>query len=114
LTMLSHQCSSQEDFFQHDKIRSWNSHNNIAKHVQEKSFATLDCFVSVFVKTFNQCNGSVKKFKSVSVRAIRLEKKFATLRNDKEWPIYLMIGNGLQEMPIVLRPLLWWNGPLTF
>ena len=50
----------------------------------KKDFATLDCFVSVFVEAFNQCNGSVKKFKSDSVQAIRLEKKFATLRNDKE------------------------------
>ncbi|CAB3988105.1 Hypothetical predicted protein [Paramuricea clavata] len=49
----------------------------------KKDFATLDCFVSVFVEAFNQCNGSVKKFKSDSVRAIRLEKKFPTLRNDK-------------------------------
>ena len=50
----------------------------------KKDFATLDCFVSVFVEAFNKCNGSVKNFKSDGVRAIRLEKKFATLRNDME------------------------------
>ena len=30
----------------------------------KKDFATLDCFVSIFVEAFNQCNCSVKKFKS--------------------------------------------------
>ena len=40
------------------------------------------------VEAFNQCNNSEDKFKSDSITAIRLEKEFAILTNDRKSKLF--------------------------
>ena len=54
--------------------------NATLKNTREKN-CTLDRFVSAFVQAFETCNDTVKKYKTCSI--FRLEKQFATLRNEK-------------------------------
>ena len=46
-------------------------------------FTALDCFVSTFVEAFRQWNDCVQNIKSDSIRAIKFEREFSTLRNDQ-------------------------------
>ena len=61
--------------------------NAILKNSREKN-CTLDRFVSAFVQAFETCNDTVRKYKTCSIREIRLEKQFATLRNDKDSEVF--------------------------
>ena len=61
--------------------------NAILKNTCEKN-CTLDRFVSAFVQAFETCNDTVKKYKTCSIWEIRLEKQFATLRNDKDSEVF--------------------------
>ncbi len=62
----------------------------ILKNTRGKNNCTaLDRFVLVFVEAFNECNDLVKRFKTDSIRAIRLEKEFATLRNDRNSRLFI-------------------------
>ena len=48
----------------------------------------LDRFVSAFVQAFETCSDTVKKYKTCSMREIRLEKEFGTLTNDKDSEVF--------------------------
>ena len=61
--------------------------NAILKNTHEKN-CTLDRFVSAFVQAFETCSDTVKKYKTCSMREIRLEKEFGTLRNDKDSEVF--------------------------
>ena len=61
--------------------------NAILKNTREKN-CTLDRFVSAFVQAFETCSDTVKKYKACSMREIRLEKEFGTLRNDKDSEVF--------------------------
>ena len=52
-------------------------------------FTAFDCFASAFVETFRQCNDCVQNVKSDSVRAIKLEREFSTLRNDQNSELFM-------------------------
>ena len=52
-------------------------------------FTALDCFVSAFVEAFRQCNDCVQNVKSDSIRAIKLEREFSTLRNDQNSELFM-------------------------
>ena len=49
-------------------------------------FTALDCFVSAFVEAFRQC---VQNVKSDSIRAIKLESEFSTLKNDQNSELFM-------------------------
>ena len=61
--------------------------NAILKNTREKN-CTLDRFVSAFVQAFETCSDTVKKYKTCSMREIRLEKEFGTSRNDKDSEVF--------------------------
>ena len=65
-------------------------------------FTALDCFVSAFVEAFRQCNDFVQNVKGDSIRAIKLEREFSTLRNGQKTRSNLWHGHSLQEM-LILR-----------
>ena len=52
-------------------------------------FTALDCFVSAFVEAFRQCNDCVQNVKSDSIRAIKFERTFSTLRNDQNSELFM-------------------------
>ena len=52
-------------------------------------FTALDCFVSAFVEAFRQCNDCVQNVKSDTIRAIKFEREFSTLRNDKNSELFM-------------------------
>ena len=55
-------------------------------------FIALDRFVSAFVGAFRQCNDCVQNVKSGSIRAIKLEREFSTLRNDQNSELFMASG----------------------
>ena len=68
---------------------------------RKELFTDLDCFVSTFVEAFRQCNDYAQNVKSDSIRAMRFEREFSTLRNDQNSEL-LSHGHSLQEM-LILR-----------
>ena len=52
-------------------------------------FTALDCFVSAFVEAFHQCNDFLQNVKSDSIRAIKFEREFSTLRNDQNSELFM-------------------------
>ena len=65
-------------------------------------FTALDCFVSAFVEAFRQCNDCVQNVKSDSIRAIKFERTFSTLRNDQNSELFMAWTQLPQEM-LILR-----------
>ena len=56
---------------------------------EKELFTALDCFVSTFVEAFRQCNDCVQNVKSDSIRAIKFEREFSTLRNDQNSELFM-------------------------
>ena len=50
-------------------------------------FTALDRFV--FVEAFRQCNDCIQNVKSDSIRVIKLEREFSTLRNDQNSELFM-------------------------
>ena len=63
-------------------------------------FTALDCFVSAFVEAFRQMQRL--RAKSDSIRAIKFERTFSTLRNDQNSELFMAWTQLRQEM-LILR-----------
>ena len=61
----------------------------LLKTREKEEFTALDCFVSAFVEAFRQCNDCVQNFQSDSIRAIKLEREFSTLRKDQDSELFM-------------------------
>ena len=60
-----------------------------ARELGNELFSALDCFVSVFLELFRQCNDCVQNVKRDSLRAIKLEREFSTLRKYQNSELFM-------------------------
>jgi hypothetical protein len=64
--------------------------NTILANTREKKCLNpLCCFVSSLVDAFRECSDRIKKVKNNSIRAIKLEREFSTLRHAKASKLFV-------------------------